>query len=127
MRAIYIASSPLSKLGKKHPQSPPLHLHFDQSESFLIAQGKIGTTESWSATDHIWTKESGVREITPWLPHTFFPVADSTEDAIFYIWAHPESVDDPMDWLFFRNILMLVDDMMSGKRKMNPLQLFLMQ
>ncbi|KAH7122371.1 hypothetical protein B0J11DRAFT_336946 [Dendryphion nanum] len=127
MRARYLSQSPLLKLGKKHPQSPPLHLHFDQSETFLVASGRIGTTTSYSTIDRIWTPENAPHEIPPWEPHNFWPVPDSEEDCVIYVWAHPESVAEPMDWLFFRNLLWLVSDMTEGKRKMDPLQIMLLQ
>jgi hypothetical protein len=37
LRATYVGEN--QALGKKHPQSPPLHLHFDQAESFIVVKG----------------------------------------------------------------------------------------
>ncbi|ORY18848.1 hypothetical protein BCR34DRAFT_596063 [Clohesyomyces aquaticus] len=68
MRATYFSSSPLIQQGKSHPQSPPLHLHFDQSETFLVVSGSVGTTETWAAKDEVWTAENTPHEIKPWVP-----------------------------------------------------------
>lgn len=67
MRTTYLGAA--QRQGKSHPQSPPLHLHFDQSESFYVRQGKVGTTSGWDAHDEAWTQERGVHEIVPWEPH----------------------------------------------------------
>lgn len=67
MRTTYGGS--MQKLGKAHPQSPPLHLHFDQSETFYVAAGKVGTTDGWGAEDRVWTRNDDPFEIKPWVPH----------------------------------------------------------
>ena len=38
-----------------------------------------------------------------------------------YFVVHPNGVPEPMDWLFFSNILMLVSDMADDKTGMGPL------
>jgi hypothetical protein len=52
MRATYSLAA--AKQGKQHPQSPPLHLHFEQVESFWVAKGLVGTEMGWGG-------EKGVR------------------------------------------------------------------
>jgi hypothetical protein len=79
IKATYVASD-ICKKGNKHPQTPPLHLHFDQSESFLVEKGKVGTTMGYDVKQRGWTKEDGVQEIKPWLPHTFWPHPEAEED-----------------------------------------------
>ncbi|CEL11557.1 hypothetical protein ASPCAL14658 [Aspergillus calidoustus] len=98
MRATYVGDHPSMQLGKKHPQVPPMHLHFMQSESFIVETGAIGTTTTYSLIDTIHTSsanypqnkvparlspplpvrsDQGVTEITPWTPHQFWPVSPS--------------------------------------------------
>ncbi|OCK73577.1 hypothetical protein K432DRAFT_438272 [Lepidopterella palustris CBS 459.81] len=127
MRATYLHDHPLCKTGKAHPQSPPLHLHFDQSESFQVLSGKVGTTSTYDAVDQIWTAEDPPHQITPWTPHNFWPCPESTEDTTILVWAHPENVPDPMDWLFFQNLLMLISDISEKKANMDPFQIMLLQ
>lgn len=125
MRATYVKDHPLCKQGKKHPQSPPLHLHFDQSESFMCLRGKIGTTEGYTTTDRVVTPADGLHELAPWQPHTFWPVADAEEDSTLVIWAHPQDVPDPMDWVFFHNMLGYLSDADAKKVTLNPLQMMM--
>ncbi|RDW58564.1 uncharacterized protein DSM5745_11255 [Aspergillus mulundensis] len=95
MRATYVGGHELTKRGKDHPQAPPLHLHFAQSESFIVEAGAVGTTTTYDVLDTIHTvgrshlqgvarpglsppvpsQTDGVTEIPPWLPHKFWPVA----------------------------------------------------
>ncbi|GAM41091.1 hypothetical protein TCE0_041f13952 [Talaromyces pinophilus] len=127
MRATYKHDHPLCKKGAAHPQTPPLHLHFSQSETFEVLQGKIATVEGWSVTKRIWTPEDEQHEIKPWVPHSFQPVPDSTEDTIILVWAHPEDVDEMMDRVFFKNLLMYVSDVHEKKVSLNPFQIMLTQ
>jgi hypothetical protein len=71
MRCTYVSptENPLNAKGRAHPQSPPLHLHFDQSESFLVAQGEVCTTEGYDVEERTWTPEDGVRLVEPWVPY----------------------------------------------------------
>jgi hypothetical protein len=108
-------------------QTPPLHLHFSQSETFEVLQGKIATVEGWSVTKRIWTPEDEQHEIKPWVPHSFQPVPDSNEDSIILVWAHPEGVDEMMDRVFFKNLLMYVSDVHEKKVSLNPFQIMLTQ
>jgi len=59
--------------------------------------------------------------VEPWTPHQFWPIADAGEDTVVYFVVHPNGVPEPMDWLFFSNILMLVSDMADDKTGMGPL------
>jgi hypothetical protein len=108
-------------------QSPPLHLHFNQSETFQVIQGKIGTIREYSVTKEVHTPEDGPCEIKPYIPHTFHPIADSTEDCIILVWAHPDNVDMVMDRVFFTNLLMYVSDVHEKKVSLNPFQIMLTQ
>ncbi|KAH7090492.1 hypothetical protein FB567DRAFT_292954 [Paraphoma chrysanthemicola] len=125
MRATYTGSA--QRQGKSHPQSPPLHLHFDQAESFFVTQGKLGTTSGWDAKDSTWTKEDGVFEIKTWEPHRFWPHPNAQEDTTFYVWAHPDKVAEPMDRLFFENLLRYLSDVTEKKAKLSLIQVMLMQ
>ena len=109
------------------PQSPPLHIHFDQSETFQVLSGKVGTTQTYDAVDRIWTAADAPQEVTPWTPHNFWPCADAEEDTTILVWAHPENVPEPMDWLFFQNLLWLISDISEGKRRLDPFQIMLLQ
>jgi len=133
MRATYKAGHPLNKLGKKNPQAPPLHLHFQQSETLTVLSGKVGLTLYWEAKDTFHTAETtGVDtpfEITPWMPHAFFPCGDAEEDTVILVWAHPSDndMDDQMDHLFFQSLFGYVSDVHDKKEKMSILQIMLMQ
>lgn len=44
-----------------------------------------------------------------------------------YVWAHPEKVEEPMDWLFFQTLLRFVGDCHDGKEKMDVVQIMVTQ
>lgn len=94
MRATYKGGHEFMKLGKNHPQAPPLHIHFAQSESFLVVAGAVGTTTTYDVIDTVHTTRSshnqvvprqglsppvpsrnsrGEIAIPPWTPHNFWP------------------------------------------------------
>ncbi|PYH45574.1 uncharacterized protein BP01DRAFT_365636 [Aspergillus saccharolyticus JOP 1030-1] len=91
MRATYLGGHELTTLGKKHPQAPPLHIHFYQAESFIVESGAAGTTTTYETIDTIHTTDgaytqtagratavptrspAGVTVIPPYVPHTFWP------------------------------------------------------
>lgn len=80
MRTTY--TGPLQAQGKSHGQSPPLHLHFDQCETFYVQKGTLGSTSGWDAKDELWTKEmkgleGGVHVFEAWEPHTYVPFSIS--------------------------------------------------
>lgn len=125
MRTTYTGSAQLK--GKSHSQSPPLHLHFDQSESFYVKTGIVGTTDGWDAKDRKWVGDSEVHEILPYVPHRFWPHPDAKEDSVMYVWVHPDGVPEPMDQLFFENLLRYVSDIAEGKAGMSLVQIMLMQ
>jgi hypothetical protein len=125
MRTTYAGSAQLE--GKSHPQSPPLHLHFNQAESFYVKTGIVGTTDGWDAKDKTWVGESEVHEIPPYIPHRFWPHPDAKEDTVMYVWAHPDGVQEPMDQLFFENLLRYVSDVAEGKAGLSMVQIMLMQ
>lgn len=144
MRVTVKHTHSLTRLGKKHPwvkvctsnvetkisdhsQAPPLHLHFDQSETFQIISGQVGTTTGWQIEDRIWTASDGAQEIKPWVPHRFWPVPECDQDTVLLLWAHPSAVAEPMDRLFFENLLRYTSDVYEGKVSMDPLQLMLLQ
>ncbi|KFY49255.1 hypothetical protein V495_00636 [Pseudogymnoascus sp. VKM F-4514 (FW-929)] len=127
IRATYKHDHPLCKQGKGHPQAPPLHLHFNQSETFQVLQGQVATVEGWSVATTVYTREDGPHEIKPWVPHSFNPVPDSPEDTVVLVWAHPDDVDEMMDRVFFTNLLMYVSDVHEKKVSLNPFQIMLTQ
>jgi len=145
MFATYHTSQPNSEthLGKKYAQSPPSHLHFSQAESFVVLQGRVGTTFGWDCVDKVFTARDGVQIVKPYTVHTFWPVppesyaetrADAEGDASLLIWAHPklpgvaDGVFPPsMDHLFFHSLLSFVSDIHEGKEKMDLLLIMLMQ
>jgi len=61
------------------------------------------------------------------VPHSFWPSPTAEEDTTFLVWAHPKDVPEPMDWLFFQNLLMLVSDIEEKKVPMDILGIMLMQ
>ncbi|KIW17101.1 hypothetical protein PV08_04292 [Exophiala spinifera] len=134
MRATYKHDHPMCKLGKGHGQSPPLHIHFKQFESFSVLSGSVGTTTTYSLVDTIHTPsdtgEDKPHVIRPWMPHRFWPDPDAQQDATFLVWAHPNSDDvgdSKMDRLFFQNLLMYVSDVVEGKERLSILQVMLTQ
>ncbi|KAL3440049.1 hypothetical protein BJX65DRAFT_291212 [Aspergillus insuetus] len=109
MRATYKGGHEFTKLGKKHPQAPPLHIHFAQSESFLVEAGAVGTTTTYDAIDTVHTTkasynqviprqglsppvpsrdEDGATAIPPWTPHNFWPIAPTHP-----FWSTPEGAE----------------------------------
>ncbi|KAF2116528.1 hypothetical protein BDV96DRAFT_28095 [Lophiotrema nucula] len=126
MKATYIYG-PKSLLGKSHGQSPPLHLHFAQSESFFVSSGLLGTTTTWDNVDKAFTPADGVQEFPPWMPHRFWPHPEAKEDTTIYVWAHPDQVQQPMDWLFFLNLLRYISDVDEGKAKLDPFYIMTVQ
>ncbi|KAF3046092.1 hypothetical protein E8E12_011010 [Didymella heteroderae] len=124
MRSTYLA--PSNKLGKSHPQAPPLHLHFLQAETFFVTKGIIGTTLGYSTQDQSW-KAGSHHEIAPWTPHCFWPHPDAREDSTVYVWAHPDAGDEAMDCLFFENLLRYMSDVCEGKAKLDLVQVLAMQ
>lgn len=139
MRATFKMSHPEPRRGKKYVQSPPLHLHFDQTESFAVLQGWVGTTTGYEMVDKIWDRENTrtPRSIEPWTPHTFWPAPvegnAEVKDAIILVWAHPitssESFMYPtdMDHWFFVGLLGHLSDVHEGKEKLDILWLLLTQ
>ncbi|KAL2812754.1 hypothetical protein BJX63DRAFT_396018 [Aspergillus granulosus] len=106
MRATYKGEHEFTKLGKNHPQAPPLHIHFSQSETFLVEAGAIGTTTTYDMIDTVHTMRAahhqvvprqglsppvpsrdanGATAIPPWTPHNFWPVAPTHP-----FWSTPE-------------------------------------
>jgi len=70
MRCTYLSpkTHPLTATGTSYPQTPPVHLHFDQSESFVVATGEVCTREGYAVHERTWKPEDGVRCVEPWVP-----------------------------------------------------------
>lgn len=104
-----------------------------QSESLVVLSGRVGTTTTYSLIDTIHTPETANEanpyEITPMLPHTFWPDPTVTEDTTFLIKAHPslDGVDARMDRLFFQSLLNYISDVAEKKVQMDILQIMLIQ
>ncbi|KAK5119002.1 hypothetical protein LTR62_000213 [Meristemomyces frigidus] len=117
-----------TKLGKRHPAAPPLHLHFEQSESFVVLSGRIGHTEGYDLIDHIFTPKDGVNEIRPWLPHNFWPDPTCTDtDTVVVVWAHPEATPSPIHINFFESLFTLLSAKYEAGKTPDFLQLCLSQ
>ncbi|KIW65281.1 hypothetical protein, variant [Phialophora macrospora] len=133
MRTTYKHDHPWCKKGKDHDQSPPLHLHFQQAETFVVLSGQVGTTTTFSTIDAIYTPEttpaSNPCHIVPWVPHRFWPSPAATEDTTILLWAHPnpEHMDDKMDRLFFQTLLLYLSDVSEGKERLDLLQVMIIQ
>ncbi|KXT09565.1 hypothetical protein AC579_721 [Pseudocercospora musae] len=109
-------------------KSPPLHIHFDQSESFKVLSGKFGLTKGYEQKDFILTPESAAYEIPPMQPRYPWVVADTNgEDSVVLAWAHPTSVPKAMDDEFFETIFLHVSQALEQGRVPNSLQLMLSQ
>ncbi|KAK4496089.1 hypothetical protein PRZ48_012068 [Zasmidium cellare] len=120
------AKHSLTALGKKHPVVPPLHVHFDQAESFKVIQGKWGVTTGWDQKDTIITPEMPTFVVPPMLPHTPWPVA-CDEDTVLFAWGHPTGTPKPLSTDFFRQIFFYTQDLFETKKSPDLLQLMLMQ
>jgi hypothetical protein len=68
-----------------------------------------------------------LNRIEPWVPHTFWPHPSATSDTTVYVWAHPDQVNDPMDRLFFENLLRYVGDISDKKASMSIIQIMVTQ
>jgi hypothetical protein len=106
-----------------------LHLHFKQSESFVVLSGRIGNTMGWTDLhDRIFTPEDVVTEIPPWLPHNFWPDPTCTDtDTVVVVWAHPEVGPAAMRVDFFESLFRLLSDTHEAKKQPDFLQLCLSQ
>lgn len=127
MRTTFKASNPVTKTGKKHPQSPPLHLHFDQVESFEVIKGSICTTQGYECRDLVHKPEDGEVVLNAYVPHTFWPDPNCDEDAVLLLWTWPKDTGYDMDVVFFRCLLMYLSDVYEGKRSLNLLRLMYLQ
>jgi hypothetical protein len=102
-----------------------------------VVCGSIGTTTTYSAIDTIHTPPDTTtttgaakpHEIAPWVPHSFWPDPNASQDTTILVWAHPnpDDMDEKMDRLFFQNLLMYVSDVAEGKEKLSVLQVMLTQ
>ncbi|EME44794.1 hypothetical protein DOTSEDRAFT_24778 [Dothistroma septosporum NZE10] len=111
---------------KSHPISPPLHLHFDQAETFKVLQGKWGVTAGYEQRDIILMPEDEAFTIPTWLPHTPWPVP-TEEDSIILAWGHPKGVLKPMDVPFFEQIFLYIGECFEEKKNPDLLQMMLSQ
>lgn len=70
MRCTYLSplAHPLNKSRTAHPQSPPLHLHFDQLESFLVTKGELCTRLGYENKEQTWRPNDGVVVVKTWMP-----------------------------------------------------------
>lgn len=74
-----------------------------------MVRGSIGTTTTYSAIDTIHTPDTtgaaNPHEIDPWVPHSFWPDPNASQDTTILVWAHPnpDDMDEKMDRLFFQN------------------------
>nr|POF00960.1 hypothetical protein CFP56_20908 [Quercus suber] len=109
---------------KQHPQVPPLHLHFSQTETFQILKGKFGVEAGWDRRNHILTPESGPFDIPPWVPHMPYPVPGH-DDTVVLLWAHPQIKDDALDAIFFERLFLLLDKRYRQGTQPDALQMLL--
>ncbi|KAL4949700.1 hypothetical protein BDW69DRAFT_197871 [Aspergillus filifer] len=122
MRATYMGEHEAFKMGKQHPQAPPLHIHFaHHTISTNYVQGS-------SPSSNIPVQDGdGATNIAAWVPHQLWPVAPDypfwsttegiayeaslpdagTSDSTLLLWGHPKT-----NTAFFLAILALTDAMM---------------
>ncbi|RAH79639.1 hypothetical protein BO86DRAFT_457685 [Aspergillus japonicus CBS 114.51] len=126
MRATYFGAHALTKLGKQHPQAPPLHIHFYQAESFIVESGAAGTTTTYDVIDTIHTTEGAYPQTlsrggrAPLLPARVSPddpfwsttegqayantlPAGRHTDTTLLIWGHPKTHTGPPTGTFARD------------------------
>jgi hypothetical protein len=105
---------------------PPIHLHFDQEETFEVISGSWGLTAGYDRKDIILTKGETFT-IKTWVPHFPWPVADETEETVLLMYAQPSSTPNPTDHLFFSNLFRYVSDIFEKKASMDIFQFVVMQ
>ena len=108
------------------PQTPPLHLHFDQAETFKVLRGKWGLTAGYEQRDIILTPSDEPYTIPTWLPHFPWPVP-TDEDSVILAWGHPSGVPKPMDVPFFEQIFLYTGNCFAEKKQPDLLQMMLSQ
>jgi hypothetical protein len=126
MRVRLPANHHLLELGKKNPQVPPLHLHFDQIETFKILQGAYGVTTGYDLKDTILTPDSPPFHITPMMPHFPWPVPGKTgngEDTIILLVVHPKATEQPLGVDFFFDLFQHISDAYEQKKMPDLLKL----
>lgn len=111
---------------KQHPLTPPMHLHFDQTETFQILQGRFGITLGWDAEEHILTPEDGPFDVPPWAPHFPWPLGGN-EDVIGLMWAHPKKSEDALDGMFFEQLFRSSDESRRQGKPVDMLQMIVLQ
>lgn len=99
LRATYKTSShplfhPSASPSKTYPQIPPLHLHFNQIETFKILSGRLGCRVGWEQEEVILTKESEALDLGIMVPHQPFPVVCEEEDTVAILAVHPRAAEE---------------------------------
>jgi hypothetical protein len=126
MRVRFPAGHHLLAMGKKNPQVPPLHLHFDQVETFKVLQGAYGFTTGYDLQDTILTPSSPPFHVPPMLPHYPWPVPGQTgqgEDTVVLLAVHPKATAQPLGDEFFLELFTHISDAYEQKKSPNLLLL----
>ncbi|CAK4031705.1 Hypothetical predicted protein [Lecanosticta acicola] len=131
LRATYKANRPLLRKGKQHPQAPPLHLHFDQIETFKILQGVLAVTYGYEQQEVILTPENTPFSIEKMVPHAPYPHPQLSgangEDVIAILRAHPSAVPNPLDIIWFEHLFKHLDGCHREKKMPDLFQVLLSQ
>jgi len=126
MRGTFKAAHPLTAKGKKSAQVIPFHLHFKQTETVQVLQGRMGVMHTYDSQEIMLTPSDPPFHIKPYTPHILYPDSTSDIDTIFTVRVQPSDVPHPMDDLFFANLLRYISDVVEGKEKLDLFQFMLL-
>lgn len=59
--------------------------------------------------------------------YRFWPSPEAEEDSVLYVMAHPTGTKEPMDRLFFENLLIYLSEVTEKKASLSLLQVMSMQ
>lgn len=97
---------------------PPLHIHFDQIETFKVLQGQMAVAVGYDQRDIILTPDNTPFDVPPMVPHVPYPCASKGKDTVFIVRAHPGGVGEPLDDSFFEDLFKHLDDCWNDGNKL---------
>lgn len=121
-----IADHPIFSSGGKNPVDPPLHLHFDQTETFKVVQGAYGVTTGYDLKETILTSDSPPFDVLPMMPHRPWSVSGRTgrgEDTVMLLVIHPKPTQQPLESVFFTTLFKHLSDAYEQKKSPDMLML----
>lgn len=102
-------------------QAPPLHIHFDQTETFKVLQGQMAVAIGYDQREVVLRPDNTPFDVPPMLPHSPYPHMDASkisEDTVVIVRAHPGGVGEPLDDAFFEDLFKHLDECWNDGNKM---------